>query len=114
MIRNICGMMTIRNNIALSGLKNFKRTHTQGYASLHPGLWVLRAFGTIGVVFLARSKVLVAKRRCTFSPRWSEAEPWVESYNILFQALKGRSNLAVSDKYQFQWWACSLVDAQPY
>jgi site-specific DNA-methyltransferase (adenine-specific) len=24
------------------------------------------------------------------------------------------SDLAVRDKYQFQWWACSLVNAQPY
>jgi hypothetical protein len=23
-------------------------------------------------------------------------------------------NLAMRDKYQFQWWACSLVNAQPY
>src|SRR6185436_20336349 len=23
-------------------------------------------------------------------------------------------NLAERDKYQFQWWACSLVNAQPY
>jgi DNA modification methylase len=26
----------------------------------------------------------------------------------------GARNLAERDKYQFQWWACSLVDAQPY
>ena len=26
----------------------------------------------------------------------------------------GASNLAQRDKYQFQWWACSLVNAQPY
>ena len=26
----------------------------------------------------------------------------------------GARNLAFRDKYQFQWWACSLVDAQPY
>lgn len=28
--------------------------------------------------------------------------------------LDGARNLAVRDKYQFQWWACSLVGAQPY
>jgi DNA modification methylase len=28
--------------------------------------------------------------------------------------LGGASNLALRDKYQFQWWACSLVNAQPY
>jgi len=28
--------------------------------------------------------------------------------------LDGARNLAERDKYQFQWWACSLVSAQPY
>jgi DNA modification methylase len=28
--------------------------------------------------------------------------------------LDGARNLAQRDKYQFQWWACSLVNAQPY
>jgi site-specific DNA-methyltransferase (adenine-specific) len=28
--------------------------------------------------------------------------------------LDGARNLAIRDKYQFQWWACSLVGAQPY
>ena len=28
--------------------------------------------------------------------------------------LDGARNLAERDKYQFQWWACSLVEAQPY
>ena len=28
--------------------------------------------------------------------------------------LDGARDLAERDKYQFQWWACSLVDAQPY
>ncbi len=27
---------------------------------------------------------------------------------------EGARDLAVRDKYQFQWWACSLVNAQPY
>ena len=27
---------------------------------------------------------------------------------------EGARNLAERDKYQFQWWACSLVGAQPY
>jgi len=26
----------------------------------------------------------------------------------------GARDLAIRDKYQFQWWACSLVNAQPY
>lgn len=28
--------------------------------------------------------------------------------------LAGAADLAIRDKYQFQWWACSLVNAQPY
>lgn len=28
--------------------------------------------------------------------------------------MDGARNLAERDKYQFQWWACSLVNAQPY
>jgi DNA modification methylase len=28
--------------------------------------------------------------------------------------LEGAKELAARDKYQFQWWACSLVNAQPY
>lgn len=28
--------------------------------------------------------------------------------------IDGAANLALRDKYQFQWWACSLVNAQPY
>jgi DNA modification methylase len=28
--------------------------------------------------------------------------------------LDGAKDLAARDKYQFQWWACSLVNAQPY
>jgi site-specific DNA-methyltransferase (adenine-specific) len=28
--------------------------------------------------------------------------------------LAGARDLAERDKYQFQWWACSLVDAQPF
>ena len=27
---------------------------------------------------------------------------------------EGARNLSLRDKYQFQWWACSLVNAQPY
>lgn len=40
--------------------------------------------------------------------------------NISFQVhgtpkdLDGAKELASRDKYQFQWWACSLVNAQPY
>ncbi len=40
--------------------------------------------------------------------------------NITFEVhgtpkdLDGARNLAERDKYQFQWWACSLVNAQPY
>jgi hypothetical protein len=30
------------------------------------------------------------------------------------QDYDGARDLALRDKYQFQWWACSLVNAQPY
>lgn len=30
------------------------------------------------------------------------------------QDLEGARDLAMRDKYQFQWWACSLVNAQPF
>lgn len=30
------------------------------------------------------------------------------------QSLEDAMDLALRDKYQFQWWACSLVDAHPY
>jgi len=30
------------------------------------------------------------------------------------QDIDGARNLAQRDKYQFQWWAVSLIDAQPY
>lgn len=41
-------------------------------------------------------------------------------YGIQFEVhgtpkdFEGARNLAERDKYQFQWWACSLVNAQPY
>jgi len=28
--------------------------------------------------------------------------------------LEGARKLALRDKYQFQWWAVSLVEAQPF
>jgi hypothetical protein len=68
------------NNIALSGLRSGNFIVTQGSASLHPGLRVLRPFGTI------------------HSPK----------------DLGGARDLAERHKYQFQWWATSLVGAQPY
>ena len=30
------------------------------------------------------------------------------------KSIEGAKDLADRDKYQFQWWACSLIDAQPY
>ncbi|MDP4200261.1 MAG: restriction endonuclease [Bacteroidota bacterium] len=115
MIRNGCGMMMTPNNIALSGLYNSNAIVTQGSASpqaatLHPGLRVLRGSATqtrrIDITHLAIT--LIEKRM-------KEAFP-----GIVFEVegtpkdLDGARNLAVRDKYQFQWWACSLVNAQPY
>ena len=47
------------------------------------------------------------------------AEPtpeYMQSYEVIGtpEDLDGARNLAERDKYQFQWWACSLVNAQPY
>ncbi len=47
--------------------------------------------------------------------RMKEAFPSI-TYEIFGtpKDLGGAKELALRDKYQFQWWACSLVDAQPY
>lgn len=47
------------------------------------------------------------------------AEPvpeYMHSFEVLGtpEDLGGARDLALRDKYQFQWWACSLVNAQPY
>ena len=47
------------------------------------------------------------------------AEPtpeYMQSFEVIGtpEDLDGARNLALRDKYQFQWWACSLVNAQPY
>lgn len=48
------------------------------------------------------------------------AEPDAPEYMQQFEVigtpedLDGARDLALRDKYQFQWWACSLVNAQPY
>ncbi len=52
--------------------------------------------------------------------RLKDAFPAIRSGTSAFQVhgtpkdLGGAQNLAARDKYQFQWWACSLVDAYPY
>jgi adenine specific DNA methylase Mod len=47
--------------------------------------------------------------------RLKDAFPGIE-FDILGtpKDLEGAGNLAERNKYQFQWWACSLVNAQPY
>ena len=47
------------------------------------------------------------------------AEPtpeYMQSFEVIGtpEDLDGARNLAERDKYQFQWWACSLVNAQPH
>lgn len=48
------------------------------------------------------------------------SEPDAPAYMRQFEVigtpedLDGARDLALRDKYQFQWWACSLVNAQPY
>jgi adenine specific DNA methylase Mod len=47
--------------------------------------------------------------------RLSDAFPGIE-YEVhgTPKDIAGAANLAQRDKYQFEWWACSLVGAQPY
>lgn len=42
--------------------------------------------------------------------------PYMQSYEVIGtpKDLAGARDLAERDKYQFQWWACSLVEAQPF
>jgi len=44
------------------------------------------------------------------------APDYMQSFEVIGtpEDLDGARNLALRDKYQFQWWACSLVNAQPY
>jgi DNA modification methylase len=62
----------------------------------------------IGIDITSLAISLIEKRMKTAFP------------NITFEVhgtpkdLDGARNLAERDKYQFQWWACSLVEAQPY
>lgn len=49
----------------------------------------------------------------------SVAEPipdYMQTFEVIGtpEDLGGARDLALRDKYQFQWWACSLVNAQPY
>ncbi|HXH00585.1 MAG TPA: DNA methyltransferase, partial [Xanthomonadaceae bacterium] len=41
---------------------------------------------------------------------------YMQTFEVLGtpEDLDGARDLALRDKYQFQWWACSLVNAQPY
>ncbi|MGH8123896.1 MAG: DNA methyltransferase [Rudaea sp.] len=44
------------------------------------------------------------------------APDYLQTFEVIGtpEDLDGARNLAERDKYQFQWWACSLVNAQPY
>ena len=45
-----------------------------------------------------------------------EAPEFMQQFEVIGtpEDLGGARDLALRDKYQFQWWACSLVNAQPY
>lgn len=45
-----------------------------------------------------------------------EAPEYMQQFEVIGtpEDLDGARDLAQRDKYQFQWWACSLVNAQPY
>src|SRR5690348_6468617 len=45
-----------------------------------------------------------------------EAPDYMRRFEVIGtpEDLGGARDLALRDKYQFQWWACSLVNAQPY
>lgn len=45
-----------------------------------------------------------------------EAPEYMRQFEVIGtpEDLGGARDLALRDKYQFQWWACSLVNAQPY
>ena len=45
-----------------------------------------------------------------------EAPAYMRQFEVIGtpEDLGGARDLALRDKYQFQWWACSLVNAQPY
>jgi DNA modification methylase len=45
-----------------------------------------------------------------------DAPEYMQQFEVIGtpEDLDGARDLALRDKYQFQWWACSLVNAQPY
>lgn len=45
-----------------------------------------------------------------------DAPEYMQQFEVIGtpEDLGGARDLAARDKYQFQWWACSLVNAQPY
>jgi len=90
--------------------------HTQGYASLHPGLWVLRAFGTISKLnrqWIGIDITVLAIN--LIEMRLKKAFPGIQ-YEVegLPTHIDEARSLAERDKYQFQWWACTLVGAQAF
>lgn len=50
------------------------------------------------------------------SPEGGESHAQITAFEVhgTPKDLEGARELAERDKYPFQWWACSLVDAQPF
>lgn len=65
--------------------------------------------------YLNRAKPSIA---ATVAPGVGEPEApeYMRQFEVIGtpEDLGGARDLAARDKYQFQWWACSLVNAQPY
>lgn len=64
--------------------------------------------------YLNRSK---PERAAAVASGVAETAPeYMQTFEVLGtpEDLGGARDLAMRDKYQFQWWACSLVNAQPY
>lgn len=92
-------------------------------ASSNPGDVVLDPFCGCGTAVHAAEKLgrqwigidITHLAITLIEKRMRDAFPTIE-YEVFGtpKSLASARNLAERDKYQFQWWACSLVNAQPY
>ena len=92
-------------------------------ASSNPGDVVLDPFCGCGTAIHAAQKLgrnwigidITPLAISLIEKRMKEAFPTLQfEVEGIPKDLDGAQNLALRDKYHFQWWACSLVGAQPY
>lgn len=92
-------------------------------ASSNPGDLILDPFCGCGTAVYAAEKLdrewigidITHLSISLIEKRLKDAFPGIEfQVHGTPKDLAGARNLALRDKYQFQWWACSLVNAQPY